>query len=546
MQQKLRNSLVFLISMVLMLGVLTSVTAEEFDPMKKYDEPVQITTVRAVGDSLQKFIDKKNDVLTDNIWFRSYRDELGIEVSYQWTAPAAQYNEKINTQIAANDLPDIIPVNQDQLNMLVEYGGAYDLTELFEKYATPFTKSMMEADMHVGLTQATFDGKLMALPLVSGSRDGSNLWWIRYDWLEKLGLDEPTTFRELIDVMYAFAKNDPDGNGVDDTYGMGLHKLLFGGNMGIAALGDGLRAYVDGWVELEDGSLGYGSIQPETKKMLEALSKLYADGVIDKEFIVKDSGKVAEEIVAGKIGMFGGQHYQAFWPLQDAINADPTADWRAISIVSDDGEKARTMLHGSASTFYVVNVDCEHPEAAIKLYNYFYAKDPALSPDFDLHYHGRLDADPESEVTEYYQWAIMTPGYPMQNLFIHRGVDAYFEGDKSVTENYWIADNVDQNERYLAGDMSFWATKAWSGPSDYSGEGRIDYYDKNDMFIQNAYIKANTESMVLYNTTLNQLRLEAFTKIIIGEAPIEAFDDYVAQWKQLGGDAITKEVNDAK
>lgn len=49
--------------------------------------------------------------------------------------------------------------------------------------------------------------------------------------------------------------------------------------------------------------------------------------------------------------------------------------------------------------------------------------------------------------------------------------------------------------------------------------------------------------MTMYNATLDQLRLEMFTKIITGEDELDAFDTYVEQWKALGGDVITAEVN---
>jgi putative aldouronate transport system substrate-binding protein len=42
---------------------------------------------------------------------------------------------------------------------------------------------------------------------------------------------------------------------------------------------------------------------------------------------------------------------------------------------------------------------------------------------------------------------------------------------------------------------------------------------------------------------LNKLRDETFLRIIAGTAPIEEFDNYVYDWKRLGGDAITQEVN---
>ena len=534
-----------LLALAICLTSSAGLALTERNAIEKYDSIVKLTSAKSINDRMQSFIDKKSDVLTDNIWFKSYRDELGIEVSYVWTAPGSQYREKVNTQIAANDLPDFLSVDAAQLKMLVEYGSIADMTDVFAAYATEFTKEMMTADMNVSLDQSTFDGKLMALPGVGGSRDGANFWWIRYDWLEKLELKEPQTFDELIEVMYAFTQKDPDGNGADDTFGMGLNKELFGQFTGVDALAYGLRAYNNGWVQTENG-IENGGIQPQVKTLLSTLSKLYADGVLDREFIVKDSSKVAEDIVSGKIGMFGGGHAQAFWPLQDAKNANVNSDWRAISIVSNDGEKAKTMLGGSANEYFVVNIDCKNPEAVVKLYNYYYARDPALSPDFDMHYHGRLDADPNSEITEYYPWAAIRSGYPMQNLFIHRGVDSYFlDGDESALKNYWIMDNISGNQRYLDGDISYWSTFGWSGASDYSGEGRIDFYDKNGMFIQNAYIGADTDSTTMYKATLDQLRLEIFTKIITGETGIDGFDTFVEQWKKLGGDAITQEVNAA-
>ena len=36
---------------------------------------------------------------------------------------------------------------------------------------------------------------------------------------------------------------------------------------------------------------------------------------------------------------------------------------------------------------------------------------------------------------------------------------------------------------------------------------------------------------------------EMYTKIIMGEESIDAFDTFVAEWNQMGGTEITEEVN---
>jgi len=54
-----------------------------------------------------------------------------------------------------------------------------------------------------------------------------------------------------------------------------------------------------------------------------------------------------------------------------------------------------------------------------------------------------------------------------------------------------------------------------------------------------------TPTMEQKMTNLDKLEVDSFIKIITGEKPLDYFDEFVAQWKKLGGDQITKEVNEA-
>ena len=38
--------------------------------------------------------------------------------------------------------------------------------------------------------------------------------------------------------------------------------------------------------------------------------------------------------------------------------------------------------------------------------------------------------------------------------------------------------------------------------------------------------------------------MEVFADIVMGNEPIEAFDDFVEEWNSRGGDQITQEVNE--
>jgi putative aldouronate transport system substrate-binding protein len=70
------------------------------------------------------------------------------------------------------------------------------------------------------LDLVTFDGHQYGLPEPPPLPRREGLV-IRQDWLDSLGLAAPTTLEEIFDVAVAFTEQDPDGNGLDDTYGIG-------------------------------------------------------------------------------------------------------------------------------------------------------------------------------------------------------------------------------------------------------------------------------------------------------------------------------------
>lgn len=41
---------------------------------------------------------------------------------------------------------------------------------------------------------------------------------------------------------------------------------------------------------------------------------------------------------------------------------------------------------------------------------------------------------------------------------------------------------------------------------------------------------------------MDKLEDEMYLQIIVGEKPVDYFDEFVSQWKALGGDTLTEEV----
>lgn len=318
-------------------------------PLGKYDPAIDISFVRAVDDDLSGNVLAKTpgETIEDNRWLQLYSEELGINIKYDWTTKGGYtddaYTQKINVTLTSGELPDVVTVTATQLKQLADADMIEDMTQYYNDYASPFTKDIYTQEGSSVLDSATFNGKLMAIPNAESSIEAAQFLWIRKDWLDKLNLQPPKTMDDLVKISEAFTTQDPDGNNVDDTYGLAASKVLYSGCMGLEGFFAGYHAYPNFWMQDSSGKLAYGSVQPEVKTSLQKLADMYKSGQLDKEFGVKDGGKVAETIASGKIGIDFGEQWNPMYPLISNYNNDNNADWVGYPLVSAD-DKASAYL----------------------------------------------------------------------------------------------------------------------------------------------------------------------------------------------------------
>jgi len=510
------------------------------DPLGKYDPPIEITTVRIVNDTYKY---AEGDTIDNNVWTRSIQEKLGITVKNNWVvsgdAPGGQGEQKMNVSIASGDLPDFIPVNSRQLKQLVEADLLMDLTDVYEQYASPFTKAIMNQDGPNALASATFDGKLMAIPNTGSSMDGTFMLWVRSDWLQKLNLPEPQTMDDVFAISEAFTTRDPDGNGKPDTIGISLNKDLYGGYAGLEGFMNGFHAYPRQWIKDESGQLVFGSIQPEMKQALAKLQEMYKKGEIDREFGVKDQGKAAEFAAAGRAGMHYGQMWNPLWPLVDNKKNDANAQWQSYPLASVDDKTAQPRVNLAVGTYYAVLKKAKNPEALLKIINLFVETGwgESTTPD-NYAEHFTKDGVERHKYIPFQAWPAR------KNLDIHLHLlEAANTGDKSKL-NPEEQDNERQISEYLSGKEG--TELGWAYERVFGKDGSfkvVDKYVSDNLILPNEFYGAPTPTMVEKDATLQKMELEVFSKIIMGD-PIDNFDKFVSDWKKLGGDAITAEVNE--
>jgi putative aldouronate transport system substrate-binding protein len=379
---------------------------------------------------------------------------------------------------------------------------------------------------------------MYALPLF-GSDTYSNVLWARQDWIEKLKLPNPTSVQNVIQIAEAFAKNDPDGNGKDDTIG-----LLVGSNMGGAygRLNDffiGYHAFIEGrWLKDSAGNLVNSVIQPEVKTALAALADMYKRGIIDQEFTTRDDNKNSELIVSGKAGLFYGTPYTTLG-IPNIEQMNPGIKLVAYPIPSVDSKPANFIITTPVYNYFVVSKKFAHPEAIIKLSNLGakVASSPAGSYNPNLSVpHGY----------EYHHLNIFELDVPNVNSMRYRHINEAFETGNTSNLNATEGEFYNQMARYFSGKDYIpmdWALERVFAKEGSSFSVLVNHYEKNGLTSVDPYRGPPTETMTIRGGSQAALRDEVFTKIIIGELPVSAFDTFVQDWKREGGDKITEEVN---
>lgn len=503
--------------------------SENWDPFTPYDEEVSFTLGRqgVAGNNLPD-----GDTLEDNAFLKYVEEKLNIKVKYEFNVEDGDaYRQKVNLTISSGDIPDVMIVDEAQFRSLVESDMLADLTDAYEKSASPLIKEYYSSfEGHV-LDRTTIDGKIMALPdtNIAGTHQ---LLWIRKDWLEKLNLNLPSTLDEVLEITKAFVENDPDGNGKDDTVGLlgDSNVTLDGGFFTLDPIFAAFGSFPGYWMEDANGKVVYGSTTPETLEALTKVREMYADGLIDKEFVTRKWDDNASLVASGKAGILFAPWF-AGWMLSDSVKNNPDADWIAVTAPLDSNGKRNVASPVPSGQYLVVRKGYEHPEAVVK----------ALS----VQYEGLRLKDPDA-VELYKGLGVSWLNWPLNLQLNYKDVVArdYIALKEAIEAKDPSTLAPDQVEKYNSilinledpkKDVSHYANAL----ANYVGGSEVGSEKLNYVY---PVFYGQTKTISTRGANLEKLESEAFLKIITGAEKIDAFHNFVSEWEKIGGKQIISEI----
>ncbi len=531
--------LIFL-SLILISGCVSKSPADSTDqagdslasstPYGKYDETVTYTLANESSVNNSNMPD--GDTYENNAYTRYLKEYLNIQNIDVFENSGTNYDNGINLMISQNNLPDVFMISsQEQLQYLVEHDMIADLTDCYQDCTTSTIKEIYSSYNSDVIGSVTIDDKIWALPGLNID-DGPNLLWLRSDWLEELGLDEPSSIYDIEDIVSEFISNDPDNNGVDDTVGLVLSKDIAGENGASAKyLMDiyfaAFNSFPKQWLIDDDSNLTYGSLTQSTKEALAYLADLYQRNIIDQDFMLRDDSNIYNLIVNGQCGCFFGPWWSPNNPLVDAVTIDPDATWTPYLISTDNNV---TTYHSTnpVDKYIVVSKDFDHPEIIFKM----------ASVIFD---YTRYETDDATEINDYFSLNVDPTARPIAINIDYQ--DALVKTTSNIirainSNDIFELTTLEQSymtsiTRYLNGSTSplDWAVYT-------SRISAIELFDQDKLVQISSVYSGNYGPCETIKADLDQYEQDAFIQIISGYKDIDYFDEFVQTYLENGGQDI--------
>lgn len=505
----------------------------------KYEPTVTISIAKQLDENAGRYGDGED--INKNPMTELAEEKLGIKMETTLLGGDAEnYDTKLRLALTGSEeLPDVFPVYSTQMIAdIIESGRVKAIDDDIEKYMPDRLKEIYDKYPET-FYPVTKDGKTYGIACSPALTEGQ-VMIVRQDWLDNLGLQAPTNLDEFEAVIQAFTENDPDGNGEDDTYGFTYSGSdiyntgwvadpvsLFSANSG---------KYIPGsWQEDESGNLTYGSINEGNKKTLERMADWHANGWIFQEAAATGAWDAMVQFTEGKAGIFIGRPW-CIDSVRDVTSADPDAVIKAYPNISQENGEPTYQTAQTNDGWLMFNADFENMEAFFTYYDWLY--DAAFGTgDFEYGFFEGVDYDVvDGEVV--YDFTKFDP--PV--------TDPFMPGKSTVLKNTPMIDAMqayaDVSEGQEAVNSEQIKAKAAFSATPDTAEGYVIANEHRDELLSNLFNGEPTDTMKKKWEQLQTMEKQVYTNIIYGKESPDAFDQFVSDWKEQGGDDITKEVNE--
>lgn len=338
-------------------------------------EPIELTLFCVSMPNVEDF--------ATNDFTKFMEEKTGIKINFE-TGSRDDWETKLNLAFSTGDYPDMIMfASPSQAKYGVKEGILLQLDDLIEANMPNYMANMGE---YIDATRQT-DGHIYAICGLNECYHCmyAKKMWVNTYWLDKMGIDVPTTTDEFYDACKKFLEINPTG-------------------IAVGGAKDGWHARFEEWMtnafilspsksqdyRVEVGLAPEGKIRTiantdEYKEALKYMNSLYKLGAIyDGDFtqteeqlraLANQEGEPVLFLPCGTIS----NHF-------DADNNNETYRHYQVMapIAGPDGTRRATYMKyaGLGEGDFFVTDKCKYPEAALRWIDYFFTTEGALSSQY--------------------------------------------------------------------------------------------------------------------------------------------------------------------
>ena len=449
---------------------------------------------------------------------QALEEVTGKKIELIWT-PNSDYEEKTNITMASGDLPHVMVIQGKSPGFIknANAGAFWELSPYLEDYPNLVTTSPETQ------RNASVNGEVFGIYRARDAMRTSVI--LRKDWLEAVGMEQPTSVEELYEIAKAFTEEDPDGNGADDTYGLIVPK--WPGAINTNSPYDVISTWFGAgntWTE-RDGELVPNFTTDEFYEANEYTKRFIDEGLINGDYATMDSATWNEPFLNGKGGIIIDVHSRAAVLMALFKEQDPATFDQFVEIsgnlASESGElfsqptpgfsgflavpKTSVKTEGELRAVLSFLNDLNSPEAAVLLNNGI--------EDVNFTLDGGLTV-PIAELSS-------------EGAEVAQAVKSYSQLGMNVNDvNYYLPKQATEYEQEM-----------------FDKRTALETADLESA-VQNPASPYVSQTQVAKGAQLDNIVSDARIQYLAGQLDEKGLRAAVEQWRSTGGDDVIAEINE--
>ena len=226
-------------------------------------------------------------------------EQTGINIQvHEFVGSASDIVTQVNLMMTGGEeLPDIVRITNMSESMKAEHvreGNIVNLAGYLMTDAYYFTESMRRSytdekdykrmtEFFLGRSSDSVSGYVYNFPQLYDqiTLAVENQVVVNVDWLNKLGLQKPTTVDELYNVLVAFRDKDPNGNGKKDEIPMcGMDSGIYRNIVNWVINAFIQYGYTNGGIQVQDGKIFTAATHDVYREALKYVNKLISEDLL--------------------------------------------------------------------------------------------------------------------------------------------------------------------------------------------------------------------------------------------------------------------------